>query len=211
MTVGGLQVFHRLRPAGTWKGYDLYVTRANLPEPDGLVMLTRKGMLPYRPVTRKQYLDHMLASAQRVYDGTIAEARKILQNPDASRVPEFVEGAQRALADAAKLKDEMSAPFQEALKKHAADGTLGSPAIVAGIEKVRFLDEPEPEIFTTEEKEGQALVTVNPDYFRKDLPPYVPQFIVVHWFLYPGVAAANFRKLLDANFPIEKLQAMIDR
>ncbi len=66
-------------------------------------------------------------------------------------------------------------------------------------------------VFTTEEKGGQALVTVNTDYCRKDLPPYVPQFIVVHWFLQPGVASANFIKLLEADIPIEKLQAMVDK
>lgn len=209
MTVDRRQVFHRLRPAGAWKGYELYVTRPNLAEKDGLVLLTRKGMLPYRPITRKQYLDYMIATLQRQYDDTVAAAKGVLQNPDTSRVPEFVEGAQRSLADAARIRDDTTARFQEELKKNAADKTLDSPAIVAGIRKIRFIDD--LDVFTTEEKGGQALVTVNPDYFRKDLPPYVPQFIVVHWFLQSGVASANFRKLLEANLPIEKLQAMIDR
>ena len=79
------------------------------------------------------------------------------------------------------MRDERTAPYQEELKKNAADKTLDSPAIVEG---------EGPDIFTTEEKGGQALVTVNPDYFRKDLPPYVPQFMVVHWQLQPGVAAS---------------------
>jgi hypothetical protein len=126
MTVGGLQVFQRPRPAGTWKGYDLYERESG--QIVSTVMLTRKGMLPHRPVTRKEYLDFMIATFRRQYDDSIAAANEILKNPDASRVPEFVEGARRSLADAAKLRDDMSAPFQQALKKHAGDGTLGSPA-----------------------------------------------------------------------------------
>ena len=200
-TMDGLQVFHRRRAAATWKGYDLYKTSAL--QTDGLVMLTRKGMLPYRPVTRKQYLDSMIATFRRQYDDTIAAANEILKNPDASRVPEFVEGAKRSLADAAKNRDDMSAPFQEALKQQTADGTLSSPAIVEG--------EGPDIIFNTEEKGGKAVVTVNPDYFRKDLPPYVPQFIVVQWQLQVGVASKYFKKMVEANLPIEKFQAMIDR
>lgn len=209
MTVAGLQVFQRLPPTGTWKGYELYVTRPNLDEKDGLVLLTRKGSLPYRPVTRKQYLDYMIATLQRQYDEATAAAREILKNPDVARVPEFVEGARQTIAGAATMRNEATVRFQEELKKSAADGTLDSPAIVTGIEKIQFVDD--PDVFTTEAKGGQALVTANPTYFRKDLPPYVPQFIVVHWFVQTGVAPANFRKLLEANLPIEKLQAMIDK
>jgi hypothetical protein len=36
-------------------------------------------------------------------------------------------------------------------------------------------------VFTTEKENGVTLVTENPDYFRKDLPKYVPQFFVLHW------------------------------
>lgn len=203
MTVGGRQVLHRPRPTGTWKGYDRYVRESG--QLVSHVLLTRKGTALFRPVTRKQYLDYMIATFGSRYDETIAGANEILRNPDASRVPEFVEGARRSIADAARVRDEMSAPFQEALKKHAADGTLGSPAIVAGMTPLS------EEIFTTEEEGGQALVTVNPEYFRRDLPPYVPQVVVVSWMSKPGVASENFRKLVEANFPIEKLKAMVDK
>ncbi len=203
VTVGGRQVFHRPRSTGTWKGYDRYVTESG--PMVSQVLLTRKGMALFRPVTRKQYLDYMIATFRSRYDETLASANAILKNPDASRVPEFVEGARRSIADAARVRDEMSAPFREALKKHAADGTLDSPAIVAGMTPLS------EEIFTTEEQGGQTLATVNPEYFRKDLPPYVPQVIVVFWRSLSGVASEHFRKLVEANFPIEKLQGMIDK
>ena len=66
-------------------------------------------------------------------------------------------------------------------------------------------------IFTTEEAGGGMLVTENPKYMRKDLPVYVPQFFFVSWSWnnYPSVV--KFGKAINENFPIEKLQAMIDK
>jgi len=124
ITVNGLQVYERQRPACTWKGYDLYVPQQNAIEKGGLVLLTRKCILPFRPVTRKQYLDYKIAETQRFYDDTVAASNEILKNPDASRVPEFIE---------------------------------------------------------------------------------------VQWMSQSGVASANFKKRVEANFPIEQLQAMIDK
>jgi len=207
ITVDGLPVFQRSRPTGVWKDHERYVRESSLAG-DGLVLLTRKGMLPYRPVTRKQYLDHMVAAIQRQYDDTIAAAKAVLANPETSGVPEFAEGARQSIADAAIILAPI-ARFQEELKRNAAAKTLDSPAIVAGIGKMNFSED--HDIFATEETGGQALVTMNPDYIRRDLPPYVPQFIVVHWQLQTGVASAHFGKMVEVNLPIEKLQAMIDR
>jgi hypothetical protein len=67
-------------------------------------------------------------------------------------------------------------------------------------------------IFTTIEEGGRMLITENPAYIRKDLPKFVPQLIIMHWQWNEGyVAAEHFRKMLEENFPIEKLQAMIDK
>jgi len=57
------------------------------------------------------------------------------------------------------------------------------------------------------------LATENPAYFRKDLPKYTPQLFVLllerdGWLYTPKNEPI---KLLEENFPIEKLQAMIDK
>jgi hypothetical protein len=57
------------------------------------------------------------------------------------------------------------------------------------------------------------LVTENPAYFRKDLPKYIPQLFVLsfdkyNWSFIPKKEPIT---LLEENFPIEKLQAMIDK
>ena len=62
-----------------------------------------------------------------------------------------------------------------------------------------------------------CLVTENPAYIRKDLPKYVPQFIVLYWSwvsdfpLLGGAQGEYYSKIMEANFPIDKLQAMIDK
>ena len=38
-----------------------------------------------------------------------------------------------------------------------------------------------PAVFETDPQKGFMLITENPDYIRKDLPGYVPQFMVFNW------------------------------
>jgi hypothetical protein len=159
-------------------------------------------MLPYRPVTRKQYIDHQIAMFQRLHDNSLAATERALRDPNALRVPGYVEELQESLANLVKTGAMMTAPYREALMTNTAEGTLDLPAIVEG---------EGPDIFSTEEKSGKALVTLNPDYFRKDLPAYVPQFIVVRWQLRADVASSYFLTAVEANLPIEKIQDMIDR
>ncbi len=208
-TVNGRRVLLLERPTETWKGYDVYRTPTEVGKPvHGKVILTRKGMRPYRPITRKQYLDYMIETVHRQFDDMIAGAKKTLQMPEDPLG--IKDGVRQMLADATKARESISARFQEELKENEADKTLNSPAIVDGIEKTRFFES--PNVFTTEEKGGQALVTVNPDYFRKNLPPYVPQVIVVHWIWEEQyVAKTYYGKKVEANLPIEKFQAMIDK
>lgn len=198
MIVGGLQVFDRPRSAGVWKGRPLFVNdtyRAG----NGLVVVARPGMQPYRPLTRKQYLEFMSASALRNFDDMIAAQKQALKDPKMSA---FKADGEQRLADLLKLRGEQNARYQAELKQNTVDRSLDLPAIVEG---------QGPGTFSTEETGGKALVTLNPDYFRKDLPAYVPQVIVLRWQLQDGVAARHFGKLVEANLPIEKFQAMIDR
>ena len=88
-------------------------------------------------------------------------------------------------------------------------GLLDTPAIVMG-----FLNPlTNYPIFSSEANGGYMLVTENPKYFRKDLPKYVPQLIVfsiskMRWWFTPKIDPI---KILEEKFPIEKLQAMIDK
>ena len=168
------------------------------------VIIHRKGMLPYIPITRKQYLEHCIAYVAKFYDKGIKSLRE-------SPLP-FDDKDNREMRDAQidksiKNRDAALKRYQEEQEKNIKEGTLGLPAIVTGILSALVYDVP---IFASE-KEGWTLVTENPEYMRKDLPKYVPQFFVVNWKWSDWPPQAGIAKLIEEKFPFEKLQAMIDK
>lgn len=68
-------------------------------------------------------------------------------------------------------------------------------------------------IFTTQANGVRLLVTENPAYMKKELPKYIPQFMYyTQWNCDCGAdQSLNPYKLIDEKFPIEKVQAMIDK
>jgi hypothetical protein len=65
--------------------------------------------------------------------------------------------------------------------------------------------------FTTDENGGRMMVVVNPDYFKLNLPRYVPQMIVLYWSWDKNGPCQDFKKQLEENFPVDQLKAMIDK
>ncbi len=192
--INGQEVFYRQPRAGKWNGYDAYYT-----EEQPLVMLTRKDMLPYKPVTRKQYLDYKIHSVDSSYTVMINNMKK---EP---------EPQQELITNMINTKNRFIKIHQNELEKSKARNLLDSPAVTAGVTVNNFNDN--TEIFTTEEKGGTVLLMINPAYFRKDLPKYVAQFMI---FRIQGgedgtVSERYFAKMIKEKFPIEKLQAMIDK
>jgi hypothetical protein len=103
--------------------------------------------------------------------------------------------------------------YKAELEKIKAANLLDSPAEIYS----PFSVSDNTPIFATGPDGGKMLVTANPAYIRKDLPKYMPQFMVLYWGwatnfpLYGGAQGDYYRKMIEANFPIEKLQAMIDK
>ena len=97
--------------------------------------------------------------------------------------------------------------YRDELEKTTNEGLLDSPAII------RVFHSPDAQlpIFYNESEGGQMLVTENPKYLKKDLPKYVPQFMVLYWSGAFPPPHSKMAALMLANFPIEKLQAMIDK
>ena len=58
---------------------------------------------------------------------------------------------------------------------------------------------------------GQYLVIIDPSYFNKQLPPYVPQLMVLTWRWEHMVAGYYWNKQMMENFPVEKLVDMLDK
>lgn len=193
--IAGQEIFYRQRKAGNWNGYSAYYS-----EEQPLVMLTRKDMLPYKPVTRKEYLDYMIHDE----DSSLTNMAN-LYNKDND--PSMKQQA----TEITKRKNNILKIFREELVKCSKQNLLDSPAVVNGIRNVTFSDN--TGIFTTEEKGGTALFKINQAYFRKDLPKYVPQFIIVR--IQGGedgsISERYFAKIMKEKFPFDALQAMIDK
>ena len=110
------------------------------------------------------------------------------------------------VASAKKLKEQEIKKFRAELEKTTSGGLLDSPAVV----RVMYYSDP---IFDNDPKTGSMVVTENPDYIRKDLPGHVPQFMVFTWKWSPEFWPVHkgYEKKFLQDFPIEKIQAMIDK
>ena len=201
-TIDGRPIQRKMPVIGTWKGYDVMgVNGGSYADQNSVwyILMTRSGVLPYIPVTRKQYLDRAIAYATKFYDQLIAFNDKI---PDKA---EREETRNRNV----KAKNDALRKLQNELEKTSRDNLMNAPAIV-GTDVLVMNEGP---IFLPEKDGGIMLVTDNPNYFRKDLPGYIPQLFVLSWSRSPVKAKweTDFRKAIEENFPIEELKAMIDK
>lgn len=237
MLLNGLPVY-RMRPVERkWKGYDLlHDFRGGA----RYVLIHRNGVLPYLPVSRKQYLDYRIPWLNRFYDRLIAAilSEMTLRSPaeqdatkkkwldridqDYKNNPTKREAARKNYLASyqsdedirnekkdilLKHKREVIARYEKELEKTTKEGLLDTPAIISDLTPVND----DEVIFTTEAEHGGMLVIENPAYFRKDLPKYMPQIFWLNWTTHDTPAGHLLKRMIEANFPIEKLQAMIDK
>jgi hypothetical protein len=182
---------------GKWKGCTLYHT-----EYGDAVLLHRDGMLPYIPVTRKQYLELAMHYFNKFYDDNIKAYNDLGALIDKKQKEENIKTQQ-------KQRDDVLKYYTDELAATTKAGLLDSPAIV-----LDFLSPlTQYPIFTPATEGGYTLVTENSAYFRKEVPKYIPQLFVlfsarIRWLFIPKNDPMD---IIEANFPIEKLQAMIDK
>jgi hypothetical protein len=187
---------------GKWKGYDLYSPQTG--SGVKMVLLHREGILPYIPVTRKEYLDRCFESLPQLFSMFTA-------TPD-SQVTKMIGQKEwdEQVRKGQKIKDDVLKHYRDELETTTTAGLLESPAVIPAAIMDIGIDRP---IFTTQKSGGRMLVTENPAYMRKDLPKYIPQFMIYTMGdCHCGVdQSLNPYKLIEEKFPIEKLQAMIDK
>ncbi|MEO7263708.1 MAG: hypothetical protein ABIW38_02295 [Ferruginibacter sp.] len=200
MTIDGRPIKYKMPTMGKWKGYDIMTPEGGTNETlftTRLVLISRNGMLPYIPVTRKQYLDLAIPYVTKWYDKMIAGMDQI---PDKTTRDEYKKGTM-------KEKNTILKRYQDELEETIKNGLLDSPAIVNEGPVITNLQP----IFSTEAAGGRMLVTENPNYFRKDLPKYVPQFFVLKWSWSNEPWSLRFKKAIEENFQIGNLMEMIDK
>jgi hypothetical protein len=202
MTIDGRPIKYKMPIMGKCKEYDMMT-------PEGganatlfskrYVLISRNGMLPYIPVTRKQYLDRAITYATKFYDKLIASTSLIT---DKTEKDNYIKINKNAKNNALKK-------YQDEIEITTKEGLLDSPAIISNSQDL-IINYQAP-IFSTEAEGGRMLVTENPTYFRKDLPKYVPQFFVLEWGWSTGAWSARFRKAIEENFQTGNLKEMIDK
>jgi hypothetical protein len=208
-TIDGRQIKKKMPVIGKWKEYDVVATNGGIyanQNSQYFVLISREGMLPYIPITRKQYLDRAMQYITKFYDDL---NKKIRQNnekmPAQFRTPKEEIDHQTTLNT--KLKNDGLKKLNDELEKTTNDGFLDAPAVI----RIDPLFTTEGPIFQSEEQGGTMLATENPDYMRKDLPKYIPQFFVLSLSADPKGWSKEFKRIVEDNFPVEKLKAMIDK
>ncbi len=207
--IDGLRIKQKMPTVGTWKGFD--VMSPTGAEYDRLssshtILISRPGMLPYIPVTRKQYLERAIQYTTHFYDEVISKTKK---SNDAlpAQIRSSQEDIDNLIAHNTKAKNDALQKFHDELQRTTKDGLLDAPGVV----RIDPLLQSEGPVFLPESEGGYLLAIENPNYFRKDLPKYVPQFFVVELGWSDKAWARDFRRTIEENFPIEKLQGMIDK
>ena len=209
-TIDGRPIKTKMFTVGKWKGYDIlsivggyYADQRS----SQYILISRDGMLPYIPVTRKQYLDRAIQYTISFYD----DLNKMIQkNNDAlpAQVRSSKEEIDNQKAQNTKAKNDTLKKLHDELEKTTRDSLLDEPAVV----RLDPLLMNEGLVFLPESEGGTMLATENPNYFRKDLPKYVPQFFIIEMIGWDGKEwSMNFKRAIEENFPIEKLKAMIDK
>lgn len=220
-----------------WKGYQMFDDTPGSRVRS--VLVHRKGILPYIPVTRKQYLDHSIQHLTEIFDymtNTVrrmpvrslaeqeAEKQRTLEKyaktygNDPKRLKSatdyYLSGYQtdqqrrdEQVSKAVQNRNDIVKRYQDELEKTTREGSLDSPAITL---LVHSPDMTTP-IFVTEAENGKMLITENPAYIRKDLPKHVPQILVLYWSWNDWEPQKKIAKIVEESFPIEKLEAMIDK
>ena len=186
-----------------WKNNDVYAPESG--SGVNMVMIHRDGMLPYIPVTRKQYLERSMQCLNRQYDEII----RGYEQPEGLQQLMSKKERDEEVIKSKKIRDDLLKYYKDELEATTRAGLLDSPAIVNGFMSM-YTTGP---IFKTQAQGGNMLVTENPAYFKRDLPKYIPQLIIYSmWNGEDGPdPALNPYHLYYQNFPIEKLQAMIDK
>lgn len=245
MTIDGLPVRMRSPVRKDWKGYELLyndeVSADNKNQFGGnrRILIHREGMLPYIPVTRKQYLDHSIEHLNDIFDKMIKDIQEIpvrsLEEQEAekknnlakfekdfgkdpkrlkSAIDYYLSGYQtdqqqreEQVKRQIKNKEDVLKHYQDELERTTTERLLDFPATV------RLFHSPDAQtpVFVKETEGGSMLVTENPAYIKKDLPKYVPQFMVFSWSWSSHPPEKKIGEIVEASFPIEKLQAMIDK
>ncbi|MGE0439826.1 MAG: hypothetical protein AB7L66_18110 [Gemmatimonadales bacterium] len=215
------------RRAGTLRGEPLYEPWLGFGG-GGALVFAKEGALPWKVLSRKQYLAmsaawhrNQRAKGNQAADQLVRNLEKAVeeakQSPPGPNKATIVAEMERALADAkaqtaagrakggAATSGDLKA-IDDYLAAHSA-ADLAQPAILGPNAGLVFAGE-----FGTEADGGHQVVVIDPGYFRRDLPADAAQLVTLLWRSEKDSPASSaWREGFEARFPIEKLRAMVGR
>lgn len=227
--VSNMDVYMLPNPTGEWKGYPLYDSPGDFGASRSILFL-HNNKVPWKPITQEQYLFAVKAQWQKRkdegakgYAEQIADLKKSIKewqdNKDIKPADkkELIASLENGISDYKKAEkkfvDEITSLYA---KKIAVIDTyiVDNPTKLT---KPAIIDRTSDDVdnfsgnFSEIQKGGHMLVTLNADYFNKALPDYVPQLMVFYWVWWNVEEGLYFKKQIEENFPVQKLQEMIDK
>jgi hypothetical protein len=160
---------------GTWKGRTLYAPLIHSPNARAVV-IGHNNKLPWRSLTRKEYLVGLKSWLQEMKD---------------------------KWGDGGKTK-EMN--FIDDYIASNDTATLNKPAVVFPRGGLGFNGK-----WEDEENGGSRVIVFSAAYWNKDLPRYVPQFMILYWHWDDDPVSLSSKNQFEENFPLEKLKSLIDK
>jgi hypothetical protein len=228
LTIDGKPVYQLPLKKGDWKGYSTYESNAYR-DKSRCIIITRKNELPWNPISQQHYLQTIKTQwqeqKQSSADNYSKQEENIKHSISVNNQSKILKDAQKAelnaslqkqLNDFLKTKDQTIARSNKNMDdkikiidqymNEASPAVLQGPAIIDRGSGGGFKGS-----FSTEEKGGCLLVSINENYFDMKLPHYVPQLIVLFWRWDNKATGLDFKKQMEENFDVEKLKAMIDK
>ncbi len=215
---------------GKWKGSRVYELKQSAGTTERIVVLGHNREMPWHVLTQKQYLtgykNHLERKRKEQLDGHntyIKKARENIANMQTSKAltadqrKSIVEKLEKQLRDfenttlqkqiaaTEKMYNDQVKPVNDYVDT-ASSETLSQQAVLDVKSNIAFKG-----YFVRQGNAGIKLITFTSSYFNKALPRYVPQYMVVYWRWSPNPSNLKFAKQFEENFPLEKLQALIDK
>lgn len=200
------------------------------------VLVYRKGTLPYKPVTRKQYLEYCITYHSKLWDEAIKTSQQIPVRPLEEQEKEKREKLAKFEKDFGKDPKRLKSAVDYYLSGYKTDQQTRDEQVASAkknkeqelkkitdeLEKTTregLLDSPAivlvkyqtNPVFERDPAKGLMLVSENPDYIRKDLPKHIPQLFIVSWTWNDWMSQKRVAEIIEQSFPFEKLQQMIDK
>ncbi len=170
------------------------------------IWITYKGKQPYRYVTRKEYLEKLVA----ICEAKLKELNKFYSSKgwkeQFEAFPEYKEKMLEGRKSNLSMYEMPLEAYRHDLKKDAAwldeTAVVNSGSITDPVTKKYLYSR---YIFTTLADPGMSVpIMPDPAYYNRNLPKWAPQFMVINVGRTDGFIGQNVRKVVDKNIEFFK-------